>query len=280
LSRIVSGPEAHSTDEQLRAVFQRTGLDQAGDLSLDDCLAGKRACLLCITPRSGSTYLSTVLSSTGRMGINAEFMNPGHPDESPVSMRKAVEGNGLTSLQSYIQHVIQRFSTPNGVFTMKGDLYQYLPLIRNRLIRSGLKNVNFVYITRQDLVLQAISLYRATRSGQWSSMHAKQDEVVFDDAAIIEQLEYIVRMMGRWELMFAVLGISPWRVTYEEIVAQPADVVRKIASLTGVDSDLTIKESHLRQLRDELSEEFAQSIRSSANQYIESLRTLAAASSL
>ena len=128
LSPVLAGAEAQFYEAQLRDIFGPAAEDGHGELSLDDCLGARRACLLCITPRSGSTYLRSLMQSTGQLGFAAEFMNLEEGSTHPFDIRKMVAQHGFRALESYLRFVIDKTSAPTNVFAMKGDLYQYVPV--------------------------------------------------------------------------------------------------------------------------------------------------------
>ena len=260
LSKLFNGPEAQLVEGRLEELLLKAGQRKAEGPSLDDCLGDNKACLVCMTPRSGSTYLSTLMDSTGKLGRCLEFLN-----FEDIQLRNHSES--FVCLTDYLKHVIGQYSSCTGVFSMKGDLYHYLPLIKKSLIRRGLKQVFFVYLTREDLLAQAVSAFRAIQTGQWSSQQASRGEPQFEAEGILEQLDALLRMMTRWELLFGLLEIKPIRLTYETLVAQPTTSVQRLASALGVNVDCTLS-SPLKIQRDELSAEWTDRIREAACSYL------------
>jgi trehalose 2-sulfotransferase len=277
LSPAVAGPGARFIESRLGEIFGPAALDPEGELTLDDLLGRKRACLLCMVPRSGSTYLGTLMRSTGQLGLAAEFLNLEDVPPSAQDLFRSIAGcdpirglvkrHRLDSLSGFLRHLIEHFSSPEGVFSIKGDFYQFLPLIRSGLIRKGLGKVTFVYLTREDVLAQAISAFRAIRSGAWSSLHTPRGVAEFDAEGILEQLGSILEMMRHWELLFSLLAIQPIRLTYEQITTQPAASVRALASALGVTVGKSPESPLLRQ-GDELSAEWADRIRTAASRYL------------
>jgi LPS sulfotransferase NodH len=211
------------------------------------------------------------LESTGRFGVAREFMNLWDYKHNVGEMLGALGQfaprdepafeEGLTTLSSYVKSAIQTSQDVEGVFVLKGDLYQFLPLFSRGWLHAGMRKIRFVYVTREDVLMQAISLFRAIRGGAWSSEQRGEREVVFDRDGILDQFEYLLRMMNRWEMLFSLLGIHPLRMTYEQISRDPAGVVRKIASFLGMKGLVEVGESALRRQRDAQSELWAAMIR-------------------
>jgi trehalose 2-sulfotransferase len=262
LATLLSCEEARSVESQLRALFPRRNLlAYASDVSLDDCLEDKRAIVLLMTPRSGSTYLSQLVGSTRQLGLLGEYMN-----WADAAVGRFLNLHPAATLPEYMRCLARIYSNDTGVFSMKGDLYQCLPLIRTGLIRGGTRKTHFVYLTREDLLAQAISLFRAVQTGQWSSAHSPVAPARFDARGILQQLEYLATMMARWELVFSLFNIQPVRMTYEQLIADPASTVQRLASLVGVRVTAGVLQSELRQQRDALSAEWQRRLRSEAEQ--------------
>jgi LPS sulfotransferase NodH len=282
VSHLLCGPEGEYVDLQLRSIFGRDPLKYNPATSLDDCLGERQAILLCITPRSGSTYLGELMESTGKLGLTAEYLNlsdltaGGFATQNGLHSMRSSYTRDSWSLDTYFRCVIDQFSAKAGVFSMKGDFFQYLALIRAGLIRAGLKKVHFVYLTREDVLAQALSLYRATQSGKWSSLHTAQAQAQYDAHGILQQVQYLISMMGRWELVFNLLGFHPLRLTYERLIAEPVAVVQQIAGLAGVSVRKSELISSLRPLRDNLSAEWEHRLRNDVETCIRELPSVGA----
>lgn len=281
LTPLLTGPETEWIESQLREIFGPEAAEPQDGSSLDDCLGQRRAGLLCMVPRSGSSFLSTLMRSTNRLGFTAEYLNLDAvaPLASHISRRPpgcgplptVVKDYHLGSLTEFLRHIIACSSSPNGIFSLKGDLYQYVPLLRRGLLRRGLQKATFIYITREDVLAQAVSAFRALRTGSWSVLQPARAQAEFDAEGILEQLQRIVRMMAQWETLFALLDVHPLRLTYEQISAQPAEAVHRVAAALGVSLGPGPLESPLRQQRDATSAEWAQRIRTAAAHYIKTL---------
>lgn len=274
LTPVLTGPDAEFAESQLLEIFGPTAANPPQDgASLDDCLGQRRACLVCMVPRSGSSYLSTLMRSTERLGTAAEFLNladtlPGLTlFRCPAGcgpLRSIVKEYRLGSLTEYLRHIVHYSSSPNGIFSIKGDFYQFLPLLRRGLLRRGLQKVTFVYTTREDILAQAVSAFRAVRTGSWSCLQPARAQAEFDAEGILQQLQRIVRLMAQWETLFALLDIHPLRLSYEQISAEPTEAVHQVAAALGVSLGSGPPESPLRQQRDGTSAEWMRRIRTAA----------------
>lgn len=116
--------------------------------------------------RSGSTYLCDLLESTNRAGIPKEFLNP---DKREFFKDKYDYKND----RSLINHIIGKVQTDNEVFGGKFIVNVSNP-DRNQLqhlIDQGYNDLSdwkWVILLRDNIVLQAISRYRAYEDNMWT----------------------------------------------------------------------------------------------------------------
>jgi trehalose 2-sulfotransferase len=184
---------------------------------------------ICMVPRCGSTYLSQLLIRTGVLGRPQEYLNI-----EGVYRREA----RAAGFESYLRQVRVDAATSNGVHGMKVTFDHIAHLIQRDLF--PLPSDRYVYLTREDVLMQGISFYRAVRSGVWTEPSARTPRPVeYDAEAIWEHVDMLVRMMSQWERLFAWYGIQPLRLTYEELVSSPAEAVRAIAELMGVEIEMS-----------------------------------------
>ena len=226
-----------------RGVVPRRGAAAAG-----------RGYWICMTPRSGSTYLARLLTGTGVLGRPMEYLNV----ES--AYRKA---SRAADFATYLGQVREDAGTPNGVHGIKVAYDHILHFMQRGLMPSP--GDRYLYVTREDLLLQGISFYRAEQSGVWTSPSPRSPRPVkFDAVAIWEYVDALVRMMAQWERFFAYHDITPLRLTYERIEADPRAAVVRTAELLDVAMDPASvdPEVRVRRQRDETSLEWAQRARS------------------
>lgn len=209
-----------------------------------------RGYAICATPRSGSNYLSRLLTSTGALGRPIEWFNcdavrrtglPEHPtDRYPDLQLEAVKAS----------------ASPNGVYGVKLFPDQ---ADRAKAARwaTALPGLQFVHLWRRDLLAQAISLYRASATLQWTS----QDNAIAPAAYSADDIQACLGQIGtadaRWRAWFARCGLRPLELVYEDLENARGDqaAVDQIAQLVRVpgariDFDLV----DLERQRDETTE--------------------------
>lgn len=166
-----------------------------------------------------------------------------------------------TTLNEVLDAVIAANASPNGVAQLKCDLPQILPFLLDRRCAARLRGAEFVYLTRDDRLDQAISRYKSSSSGYHHSYQGappSPDTIAYDFNGIREHLETLTRMAAAYERIFALMGIAPLRISYEQLVASDGDDIRRIAGLVGValPGDVTLSTGRLTRLADARSAMF------------------------
>ena len=207
-----------------------------------------------MTPRSGSTWLSLLLGATGAMGRPTEYFAFEHA---------FARGSQSSTLEDYLEEVKAHSATENGVYGIKANFVQLAPLVRRRLLLPD-ERCRYVYLTREDLVMQGISLYRAATTGSWTGRAKGEPPPAFDPLLIERRVVWLIAMMAAWERLFAAYGIQPLRLTYEEIERDPMRCVERVASYIEVPFDPSSVPAvdPIRRQRDATSEEWAETLTS------------------
>jgi LPS sulfotransferase NodH len=178
------------------------------------------------------------MAATGVLGDPDEFFNPRGP--IPMWLRQYP----APTMRAYIHTLRQERASPNGVFSVKTTFLDLVPTLDAGLVTDFLGRTDFIYLTRRDLIAQAISAYLAEGSGVWHRDQsgdvyrpsgAESSDPPFDELRILQKLDEFVVMQQQWERTFALYSIDPLRLTYEDFVADASAVVRRIASYLGVE---------------------------------------------
>jgi LPS sulfotransferase NodH len=186
-----------------------------------------RGYAICTTGRTGSNWLCALLTSTGVLGRPREYFNaaarrefddPDYPLEPAAQFRRILEAG----------------ATANGIYGLKIFPHQHDTIAATYAWTELLPDLRFVWLQRRDLLGQAISLARASQSGQFRSTVAPRTPPRYDAGLIQECLATVVRHQARWALFFARTGIAPLPVLYEDIVADPQHVVGRVGALVGL----------------------------------------------
>ena len=196
----------------------------AKNLPMDQDRPLLRGFAICTAPRSGSNFLSQLLSSTGELGRPLEYFNgpgrryfddPDYPDDRGMQ----------------IDRILTMGATSNGIYGLKIFAHQYDWIEGQTQWTSMLPNLRFIFLRRRDMLGQAISWARALQTGQYRHGQMSTGEAEFDGEAILGRLRAIATEYARWEMYFARNEIAALRFVYEEIVDAPQQAIDGVAGL-------------------------------------------------
>jgi LPS sulfotransferase NodH len=257
--------QPHLRDSMLKYAI-RLGLARAESVAdlrhrIED--AGIGTCLfVCATPRTGSNLLDGLLEGTGLVGEPAE-------DFGEVFKTQVLPAVGRAGFGDYVVRCAHR-AGKTGVFSTKlhldqRDLFLHLlslfrgahGLSEGRLIAAVFPEPRFVWLRREDVVAQGVSWWRAKESGTWIHGQAGGSDEAFNFAGIDAAVRRAREQAEEWRRWFAASGIEPLEVVYEQLVADPAGIVRAILSLVAIDvpRDLVLT-ARTRRQADAVSEEW------------------------
>jgi LPS sulfotransferase NodH len=221
--------------------------------------------LLCSLPRVGSTLFCELLQSTGVVGYPGEwFLYP----ERDRLWRKW----GVRSHDEYLDRVLAQGTSPNGVFATKlmwGHLGEFLLYARRACddfvssdltaIEGLLPEPRFVWLRRRDAVAQAVSWAKALQTGQWRTGLGGDGEAAYDFA----QIDWIVHQIqvwdAAWERWFRAQGLDPEVVWYEDLSANPLNVVERVLAYLGLETSTgatVVPVSDMRKQADAVNEQW------------------------
>lgn len=123
--------------------------------------------------------------------------------------------------------------TSNGVFGAKLFAAQFEQHGSELFKRLG--NPVPIFLEREDVLGQAISLTRAALTKTYFAGASREDMPRFDAALIRDYLELILRWNAGWQLYFSRSGTNPIRLTYERVMADPPATIDRIRSRMGID---------------------------------------------
>jgi LPS sulfotransferase NodH len=182
---------------------------------------------ICTEPRSGSNYLSRLLRSTGMLGRPTEYFNP-------MAVREVLGAVDFPDdPEAQLARLPELASTPNGVYGLKLFSSDF-DRIKSTRWAARLPGLAFVYLERQDLLGQAISLVRADQTKQWVSRREAQGDPVYDRVVINDTLVSLVRASTRWRFYFARNGLPVLNLVYENVVQSPESAVEAVGRLVGL----------------------------------------------
>ena len=184
--------------------------------------------------RCGSQYLCWRLWQTGLLGAPSEVLNP--------TSELRVLSNRLKSSTpaDYIAKLLARRTSRNGVFGMKAHFHHFEAFLKDYpALLEVLSPLTYIYINRNDKVAQAVSMAKALQTDWWTSRmeEGPTPPLRYDREMIAKCMEDIEQQDLTWRQWFESHNVTPFQVTYDELTADPAGVVRNIVELLGVQDD-------------------------------------------
>lgn len=196
--------------------------------------------MILFTGRSGSTFLTKLLSSTAMCGNPDEFFSEGYINYT----KREVPGQ---EFRDYFEYTANK-NKKNGYFGFEIDAQRFFwlnQLINLDQILRPESGVPIVWLTRQDLIAQAYSFAMAKKTGLWH-IHANgkksETEVInnaarIDERMIWEELLLVLRWEQRIESTFAEMGCYPLRITYEQLVSDKSVTLARVMAHIGISVD-------------------------------------------
>ena len=231
-----------------------------------------KLCVICMTPRSGSTFFSEALKKTKSLGNPGEWFNP----HDGKNIEQMVDRYGAQSREEVLDGIYNFSATDNGVAVVKGDFFQCLPFMYDGLINRHFDYVRWVYLTREDTLAQAVSRYIGTVTGSWSSAQkAEQSEVPYDPELIEKQVDFLIDMESGWKRFFATRHIRPLPMSYEQLTKSLPKKIEQICKFMSIepvhkitDADLSLKKQGTDR-NIEMVQRFAAEYKKTFNQELE-----------
>jgi trehalose 2-sulfotransferase len=185
----------------------------------------RKSYIVASSPRSGSTYLCRLLGQSGLLGTPSEVLNPG------FDLRGFKNRFKVSSPADYIAELIARRTAKSGVFGLKAHFENFEGFLKEYPeLLDVLSPVTYIYINRRDRVAQAVSMARALQTNQWSSQGEKgpKPQLRYDRELIANSMKEVELQDAGWLNWFKANKITPFRLTYEDLLDDPAGTVRSV----------------------------------------------------
>ena len=222
--------------------------------------------MICATLRSGSSLLDEAMTRTAIAGRPNEFFWTGH--EETLSKRC-----GTSNYNGFLSAAVRVGSTENGVFGFKimgshlSGFAERLASVSesgvtepHALIAERFGSIHHIWITRRDKIRQAVSLERASQSGDWAldGRDPANQPVEYKGEAIDWCVGNIVQQEATWSDYFHAADVTPHCVVYEDFVRDIEGTIRSVLEFLGIvpDGPLFKSPGKMRRQSDSISEDW------------------------
>jgi trehalose 2-sulfotransferase len=177
------------------------------------------------TPRSGSSWLTDVLVQTRRMSLANEAFNPSF-------IPAIAQAVNASDLDQYI-NALKRKHNNHGVYGFQVTWHQLNAVFpRHQDFIAHFGTGPAFWLIRRDIVAQAVSLAKMVATRVAHSPHASPEERTaadrafdYDSSQIKHWMQHILAAERGTEAFFQEHGITPLRMSYEDMMAQGAEAV-------------------------------------------------------
>lgn len=186
---------------------------------------------IAMTARSGSTMLCSTIKKLEQLGSPDEYLNP----RGPFQMYHSKFGG--ETFAEYLNNIFNQTHPKGEMLGIKTAFLDFYPLA-SRFNEEFVEFSNFIYLTRINIYSQAVSLWSANKTQLWHSYGGTRSRISLSDYNYIEILNCFTQLLDervKWEAYFALQGISPHRITYENLCANQESVLRSIVNFLGVE---------------------------------------------
>ncbi|NOR63557.1 MAG: hypothetical protein GQ535_13810 [Rhodobacteraceae bacterium] len=189
----------------------------------------RKGLILLSMPRSGSSWLASLSTATGRMGVADEWLDFAH-----LTSPKGAKGR-----PAFNEKTLRAASTENGNFAVKifpRQLLQVIDEYEFDFIRRSVRehDTKLVLLERTDKKAQAVSLVRAMQTGQWRVSQPVSKAPQYNFGALAQAYFHICRGYDFWRTYLALQGFAFESFTYENTCKNPAPYLETVSTHFGV----------------------------------------------
>ncbi|MCJ8338052.1 MAG: Stf0 sulfotransferase family protein [Pseudomonadales bacterium] len=205
--------------------------------------------ILCATPRTGSTLLCEYLTSTQVAGKPHSFFRS-QDMLWRARQLKVLQNDDSYDFHDYLTATREFTSSNNGVFGLRimwetlAELLEQLQSVypefeggQLALLEHTFGRIKFVYLHREDVLGQAVSLWRAQQANYWHSTEEASSNrpPEYDFSEIASRVEMLRHQNNQWRDWFDKICIDPLEFCYEELAADPASCTKSVLNYLHLD---------------------------------------------
>jgi trehalose 2-sulfotransferase len=191
--------------------------------------AADRCLVVIFTPRSGSTWLTRIVSATRKLGDLEEYINPEFVRGVAETMHATDQATLLAMLKRWTK-------SQNGVFSIEARSTDIVLFGEGVFFESFSANTRteIFFLWRDNIVAQGISLYRAVTTGRFHSADPPTALPAYDAESICEWMAHIVSIENDNLLLLQRYNRHARFLRYEDVVRDRCTTLRIIADAVKV----------------------------------------------
>lgn len=226
-------------NNELSNVIENSDVYQTG---VDLSFGVRTNYLILFTARSGSSWLTKKLS--GIFGFPDEHINPQHIAEVATAVGTADPRKLLHSLRGH--------TATNGIFGIEATS-DHLEFFGEEIFFSAIPDLKVFHLFREDIVRQAVSLYRAVSTGHFHSTvgsGSKPDKIELPE--MMEWMRHLAGVENKNVELCVQRDLQPINITYETLFRDVEKTIQLFQeSLGPVDYKLPTEQTNLAPVSDE-----------------------------
>jgi LPS sulfotransferase NodH len=202
----------------------------------------RKSYIIASSYRCGSTFLCSELWKTGLLGAPAEYLNTDQASAVIATAREPGRMMGrlqVSTPEDYFASLLACRTSRNGIFGMKAHYHHFEPALAwYPAMLKVLSPITYIYINRRDKVAQAVSMAKAMQTHAWLSFDQITGRTLRYDSDFVAQCsDELERQRLGWWRWFETNSITPFVVTYEDLLADTSGVVSGVVELLGAEKD-------------------------------------------
>jgi len=180
--------------------------------------------------RSGGTWFAQLLGSTGALGRPEDWFNgQGYRDRGVTDY--PLDRAGQRAM------MLSRGMTENGVFGVKLSPQRLDELWRSRWAEDFPER-RFIHLVRRDRLGRALSDVKAQQTRQFRASSAGRGAPRYSATMIRDFILAQALNEARVQQYFALNGIAPLEIAYEDLLADVPAVLTRVAAFLGVSGSI------------------------------------------
>ena len=201
--------------------------------------------------RTGSTWLALGLYKLG-LGVPMEYFNITQRRGFAERLNIPETFHNHEDLAQYVQEILSRRTTKNGVFGTSIHMYQWMTLFESvpnnlkqqarvdwlvQALQNAFPNPYFIFLYRNDLLMQAISMSIARQTDAWSSSLEEVKEPKYNYTQIKNTLERVVHAVGLCKYVQSQINSPQCTFVYEDLEHNYDQIIKQIVTTLDMPVD-------------------------------------------